>query len=257
MHRPIARNFAAASENRIHSDDIAQRLGFTGALVPGVTVFGHLTWPLTLAFGADWLSKSAVTTRFLKPAYHGELLEITHRSQCEVTNVEARNAAGVLLATLDCATLDVPPVDSRSNLRGPTEADPRVPIEWSSVVVDEPFARFLWTPDAAHNREYAERLDDRTKLFTDGVLHPHTILAQANQVLVRRYIMPTWIHTGSEIRFRSLLRVDEEIEIRAVPIERWEKKGHQFINVYIAYVRNNEVATEIFHTAIFRIAGLT
>ena len=40
VHNAVARNFAEASENKIHSDDIAKRFGFTGALVPGVTVFG-------------------------------------------------------------------------------------------------------------------------------------------------------------------------------------------------------------------------
>ena len=50
-HRVVVRNDAPASENRIHSDDIARKYGFTGALVPGVTVFGHMTYPLVQAFG--------------------------------------------------------------------------------------------------------------------------------------------------------------------------------------------------------------
>ena len=33
IHTAVARNFAAASENRIHSDEVARRFGFTGALV--------------------------------------------------------------------------------------------------------------------------------------------------------------------------------------------------------------------------------
>lgn len=255
MHRPIARNFAVASENRIHSDEIAQRMGFTGALVPGVTVFAHLTWPLTQSFGADWLSNSLVATRFLKPAYDGETLSIADRTREDVTTVEARNEGGTLLATLECTRTALPPIDPRSKIRGSSVASDRVPIEWDTVRIDEPFALFRWTPDVAHNREYADRVDDTTELFRDGVLHPHTLLAQANQALVRRFIMPAWIHTGSEIRFRSLLRVGDEIEVRALPIERWEKKGHQFIKLYIAYVRGDVVATEIYHTAIFRIAS--
>jgi len=42
--------------------------------------------------------------------------------------------------------------------------------------------------------------------------------------------------------------------VRAVPLERWERKGHQFIKLYVAYVVRGEVAAEIFHTAIFRVA---
>ena len=132
---------------------------------------------------------------------------------------------------------------------------PRVEIEWDAIRIDEPFTTYLWKPDHAHNREYAARVDDRTQAHQEGVLHPHTLLAQANQVLVRQFVMPAWIHTGSEIRFRRLLRVGDAIEVRAVPVEKWEKKGHQFIRVYIAYVVAGEVATEIVHTAIFRVAA--
>ena len=79
VHTAVARNFAEASENKIHSDDIAKRFGFTGALVPGVTVFGHLAWPLTQRLGESWLQSSWVTTRFIKPAYHGETITYQRR----------------------------------------------------------------------------------------------------------------------------------------------------------------------------------
>jgi hypothetical protein len=104
VHSAVARNFAEASENKIHSDDIARRFGFTGALVPGVTVFGHLAWPLTQRFGERWLHGSWVTTRFIKPAYHAETISLTDReTSAEGLTVECTNTAGVLLATLECA----------------------------------------------------------------------------------------------------------------------------------------------------------
>ena len=37
-----AHNGAAASENKIHDDTVAQRFGFRGALVPGVAVFAYM-----------------------------------------------------------------------------------------------------------------------------------------------------------------------------------------------------------------------
>jgi acyl dehydratase len=256
VHSAIARNFAEASENKIHSDDIAKRFGFTGALVPGVTVFGHLAWPLTQRFGERWLRGSWVTTRFVKPAYHGETISVTDRETgTETLAVECTNSAGVLLATLECRIeANQPAVDSHAHVSGPTEPDARVEITWDTVHVDEPFARYVWKPDDALNREYAARVDDDTQLFQQGTLHPHAILSQANQVLVRRFVMPAWIHTGSELRLRKLLRVGDEIEVRAVPLGRWERKGHQFIKLYVAYVVRGEVAAEIFHTAIFRVA---
>ena len=57
VYQPIAINHSQAHENRIHSDDTARAYGFTGALVPGVAVFGHMTHPLTNELGLDWLQK--------------------------------------------------------------------------------------------------------------------------------------------------------------------------------------------------------
>src|SRR3954454_18612252 len=213
VHSAVARNFAEASENKIHSDDVAKRFGFTGALVPGVTVFGHLAWPLTQRFGERWLRGSWVTTRFVKPAYHGETIAVTDRETgSENLSVECTNSAAVLLATLECRIeATQPAVDSHAHVTGPSDPDTRVEITWDTVHVDEPFARHVWQPDHALNREYAARVDDDTQLFRQGVLHPHAILSQANQVLVRRFVMPAWIHTGSELRLRKLLRVDDQI----------------------------------------------
>jgi hypothetical protein len=252
-HNPIARNFAVDSENKIHSDVIAKRLGFTGALVPGVTVFGHLTWPLSEKFGNRWLAGSVVITRFLKPAYDGERLAIIHQESDGKSLIECHNVSGVLLANLECNLQSELSIDPRANSQRTAPME-RVEIGWASVRVDEPLPTYRWEPDVAHNCEYAARLDDDTAIFQRGVLHPHAILSQANQVLVRHFIMPAWIHTGSEIRFRKLLRVGDEIEVRSVPIEKWERKGHQFIKLYIAYWVHGEVATEIYHTAIFRVA---
>jgi acyl dehydratase len=251
-----ARNFSAASENKIHSDEIAQRFGFTGALVPGVAVFGHLSVLLSRRYGERWLACSAVATRFLKPAYHGETLTLTDRDgEAGAVSVECRNTSDVLLATADCTLESTqPPPAAQAYVRGPAESVPRVDMTWDTVCVNEPFTPYVWQPTAADNQQYAARVEDDTALFGDGVLHPHAILSQANLALVRYFIMPAWIHTGSEIRFRKLLHVGDTIEVCAVPLDKWEKRGHQFLKLYLAFVVADEIMTEIHHTAIFRVA---
>ena len=47
----------------MHSDGEARQFGFTGALVPGVAVFGHMTRPLVEALGAGWFSGHTLKTR--------------------------------------------------------------------------------------------------------------------------------------------------------------------------------------------------
>ncbi|MEM8767803.1 MAG: hypothetical protein AAGE43_10190, partial [Pseudomonadota bacterium] len=96
----VARNFSEAHENRMHSDDVAQKYGFSGALVPGVAVFGHLTHPLVERFGERWLSESVNETRFLKPAYHGDRLIISLEERDDGLLVQGHNETGTLLAVL-------------------------------------------------------------------------------------------------------------------------------------------------------------
>ena len=56
-YRVVARNPASASENRIHADDVAQRYGFQGGLVPGVTVYGYACHALVQALGPGWVER--------------------------------------------------------------------------------------------------------------------------------------------------------------------------------------------------------
>ena len=46
-----AHNAATASENKIHDDDVARRYGFSGGLVPGVTLYAYMTRPVVDALG--------------------------------------------------------------------------------------------------------------------------------------------------------------------------------------------------------------
>src|SRR5688572_30084164 len=69
-------NASSHSENRMHSDDVARQFGFKGALVPGVTVFAHMTQPLVARYGEAWLARGTADVRFSKPAHEGELLTI-------------------------------------------------------------------------------------------------------------------------------------------------------------------------------------
>ena len=57
--------------------------------------------------------------------------------------------------------------------------------------------------------------------------------------------------------FRRLLWVGQEIEVRAVPVEKSRKKGHQIVSLYVLMLADGEPALEITHRAIFSIAKLS
>ena len=66
--------------------------------------------------------------------------------------------------------------------------------------------------------------------------------------------MPAWIHAGSDVRHRALVKVGDTVEVRAALTEKWRRKGHEFLRLYVAYGRGRKLTTEIFHTAIFKVA---
>lgn len=256
LHQPVAINHSQAHENRIHSDDVARAYGFTGALVPGVAVFGHMTYPLTSEFGMDWLGHSRVALRLLKPAYHGDRLSVPLTKTGEHTYlVECYNAAQVLLAQVTVEFPSVlPPVDPRAQIAGAKVRAPRVEIEWNQIEVDAPFTSVAWTPSVEENRKYTDELSDDLPVYRSGVVHPHLIQHWCNQMLVRRFILPAWIHVGTEMTFRRVLKVGDAVEVRAIPIEKWERKGHEFIKLYLAFLVDGAPAVEAVHTAIYKVA---
>lgn len=252
-YRVTAKNFSEASENRIHSDDVARRYGFEGALVPGVAVFGYLTHPVVERLGEAWLTASTSQVRFLRPAYEGDALEISLAEAADGWHARCHNAAGTLLAELVTESGPMAAAEDQSIFAAATKPAERVDMNWQTVVEGQPFTPWHWQITEDGNSTYASQVFDEQPIYRTAA-HPHWLLGIANRALTREFVMPAWIHVGSTVRFRKLLRVGDTVEVRAVPLEKWERKGHQFVKLYLAYVRGETVTTEIFHTAIFRVA---
>lgn len=263
-HQHFATNHSTSSENRIHSDDVARQYGYRGALVAGVQVFGHMSYPLTEMLGDAWMRDADVSVRLLKPTYDGDQLSMTvtstgssrYQVDCHNTPDSSTEATGSHLATLT-ATLDNPrPANElATRIRSePAPAPERIDITMDRIELDAPFASMLWRSTPEENRRFAEQVGDDQSVYQDGLIHPHLVLHYANQALMARFILPAWLHVGSELHFHRPLLAGETIEIRCVPTEKWERKGHQFIKVYIAYLVDDKPAVEIEHTAIFNIA---
>ncbi len=251
----IARNHSSAHENRIHSDEVAQRYGFKGALVPGVAVYGHLTRPLAERFGRDFLGRCIATLRLIKPAYDGDRLRI-HLSEDDGRHLaQCHNQDGTLLAVLRAhLPQELPQPATPLSLGKRAKRRGRVAIEWDAVRAGEPYPVWHWEITATENQRFCEQIADDLALY-GAHAHPHAILSIANQALNREFVMPAWIHTASEVRHRQALRVGDSVAVRAVPLEKWRRKGHEFVRLYIDLHRDQALTTEIFHTAIFKVAA--
>ena len=264
-------NASEQSENRMHSDEVARRFGFKGALVPGVTVFAHMTRPLVERYGEEWLGKGIAEVSFSKPAYEGELLTVSARaaaksvhqqdsldSRVRGNDVElaCTNEEGVELARMGSQIPAArPPIDPRSDIAPAPPLTERPLVSWELMEIGKPFPALAWAPTRADNLQWCEDVRDDLPVYRAGeapLVHPGFVLRQANFVLRQRFTLPAWIHTASRIVFHRPLRVGEAYEVRAIPEEKWQRKGHELVRLYVAIRRGGETMAEIAHTAIFR-----
>ena len=244
----------------MHSDDVARDYGFQGGLVPGVTVFAYMTRPVVAHYGAAWLARGWAEVSLLKPAYEDELLTVAQEAAGDGSNGElalvCTNAAGTELARMQAGVAPSPgAIDARASVTPAPPLVERPEATWDLMAIGEPFPALHWRPTPDENTAWCEDVRDDLPLYREGdtpLLHPGLVLRQANFALRNRFLLPAWIHVGSRIAFRAALRAGRAYEVRAVPEEKWQRKGHEFVRLYVAIRTGPEVAAEIVHTAIFR-----
>ena len=256
-------NVSINSANKIHDDETAARYGFRGGLVAGTLMYAHMTTPLVRHFGVAWLDRSVSDLRLLQPAYDGEWLTVDMAPGTAANGDGAawqavlRNEPGAELATLATAPdASLPPVDARASLPAAPAGGAPVPIAWDAVRIDEPLRALSWvlTPEA--HQQWCDSAGDALPLYRDGQhprIQPGRVLQGANEVFGHHFQLAPWIHTGSRIVNRGPLCLGDPIEIRAVPIEKWERKGHQFVTLYVVFLNGGQPAVEVYHTAIFKV----
>jgi hypothetical protein len=263
-HRVRTVNVSVNSANKIHDDGTAARYGFRGGLVAGTLVYAHMATPLAQALGEAWLDGSVSELKLLQPAYDGEWLTVESEPAPAdagaagepAWHLRVRNEAGTELATLETRLpRALPPVDERAAMTPAAPGDP-VPIGWDAVRVGEPLRALHWAPTRAEHEAWCDAAGDRLALFREGAaprIQPGKVLQGANEVFSRHFVLNPWIHAASHIVQRAPLRLGDAVEIRAMPMDKWRRKGHEFVTLYVVFLAGGRPAVEVQHTAIFTV----
>lgn len=253
-HSLVAFNTATASTNKIHDDEVAQRFGFRGGLVPGVDVYAYLCHPPVEAWGIAWLERGTMRVRFHQPVYDGHRVDIVPGAG---GRLELRDEAGVLRAD-GVATLPDHPVASPD------------PADWPDVeqVVDPPKASpevlvpgtaLGLAPHGFHADRAQEYLDDVREeapiYAAEGVAHPGWILRDANYVLSANVRLGPWIHVESVVQHHLAVHDGEEVSARAIVTKEWDHKGHRFVELDVLHLADGRPVARTTHTAIYRPRG--
>lgn len=258
MYRVKAFNTATESENRIHDDAVAARLGFRGGLVPGVDVYAYATRPIVERWGRDWLEHGRARARFLAPVYDGEEVAVVSTPREEGLGVEVRGPDGSLRAVVEAALpATAPPLDPASYASVPLPPEPP-PAAAETLPVGAVLGSFESRFRLERAGEYLDDVRETLPIYRQqGIAHPGFLLRHANWVLAANVKLGPWIHVGSDVSHFGVATDGERLSTRGRVAAVYEKKGHRFVDLDLLIVGDGErPLCTIFHTAIYQPRGL-
>ncbi len=233
---------------------MARRFGFEGGLVPGVTVFGYLTWPAVAEWGRAWLESGTITARFAAPVYDGDHVEVVGAWQggdLQITACTrgwgARHCSGGA-ARSDRPSRSRSPTSRVIRFRRPTRGRRRAPR--SSARITLGVVERTWHAELAG--EYLDLVSDDLAVYRDPpVAHPGWLLRAANYVLSRSVRLGPWIHVESEVRNHSVVTDGEVVATRGRVVDLFERGGHRFVALDVLTSVGDRPVTSVRHTAIY------
>ncbi len=248
-----AYNVAHASENKIHDDTVALRLGFSGGLVPGVEVFVYAShFPVTL-WGRDWLTRGTMSIRLMKPLYDGKRAVVTAAETDAGLDFQVESD-GALCAT-GSASLppEAPATPDLSAFPLVSVRDPRPPASVDAL----PPGAFLCTNPLdvtpGYASDYLHDAREGIALYADeAIVHPGIMLRMCNWTLSHNVLMGAWIHMGSTVQNLAPAAVGDALTGRARIVANYERKGHKMVDLDVLVIANGRTPiARVAHTAIY------
>ena len=255
VYRVTARNAATQSENRIHEDTVARGFGFGGGLVPGVTLYGYLTKPVVEHFGRDWLERGTMETRFARPVYDGTTVEAAALAE--------PSGSGLQLALTDPEGIEC--VAGRAGLGSEPPFDPggvdfgerpdhRPPAGPDSLAPGRTLGTVVAPVRTDSNAGYRSLVEADLDLYAaEGLAHPGVLILTANTVLSANVAMGPWVHVGSRVFNLTAVPADAVVETRGRVRDRYERKGHQLVELDVAWWHDGRPVMAAVHTAIYQL----
>jgi len=234
LYRVRAINTVAESENKIHDDRVAAQYGFRAGLVAGTTVYGYMMSPIAAA-APEWLDRGSMKLRLIEPFYHGD--EVLVRAAVDAggsIHATAERADGVVCAQATGFIRN----DSRVTPVPHAEA-PLPPLEQRAAATRETLV-----PGALLG----------TVLLRLDTADPGRLLQLSNDILVRNFRLPPWIHTGSEVENWGVVNAGDEVAVRGRIHDRFDRKGHELVVIDVMLIASGgRLVQTVRHTAIYRV----
>jgi hypothetical protein len=235
------------SDEGIHSDETARRLGFAGGFVPGVALYAHVVAEL-LRQGADWLREGSVDYRFRRPVYDGEEVRFAIDAEAEAFTITGPED-GDLRASGQLLIADCPPVVARRTSVVPPATplgDPAqigVPLE---VRVAPPPTRV--EAALAQTGDFGWREGGRTLLPVSLWLNPIDLLRTYYEAAVT-------IHYAGRVWHHAPAYADETLVKRGEITGFEESRGNRIVRFVAAIeTADGRPLTTVEHASVYALA---
>ena len=254
-----AYNLSHASENKIHDDTVAQKLGFSGGLVPGVEVYAYACHPAVRRWGRDWLERGRMECRFLKPVYDGHQAIVSAQDangSLDVTVQSQSVLCATGLATLPAAASEAPRIETYELRVPPAE---RPPADEASLAAGTWLGIKPFQVTAEVATQYLRDVREADPIYAkESLAHPGLLLRLCNLILRENVVLQPWIHTGSKVTNFAAAQVGDELSARGRVAANYDRKGHRLVDLDIVLIANNHtVVAHVLHTAVYRLRQLS
>jgi acyl-coenzyme A thioesterase PaaI-like protein len=255
-----ARNPATQSQNDIHADGGAQRMGFAAGLVPGSAIYSYLVAAAEQLLGSTWQHRTAARIRYLAPVYEGDeiLAEALAKQDdplagFEVTVTKTGSERPVAVGWAGgLPDSDLPP----SAGDYPALPLPSQPIPFTeSEVLDQ--------PGLGSVEVVVTEADVRDYLLGIG-LPPESAHGVAPSAYLARMYVPVvesnlvqqgpGIHVGTALKHYRPVAFGERLSVRARVDRLFGRRGSRYRVLGLAWVADNgEVVMTSEHTGIYHV----
>jgi len=257
-HVVVARNAATRSDNRIHEDTVARSYGFSGGLVPGVTLYGYLTQPVVAHFGTDWLERGTIDVRFSRPVYDGGRVEAVAEPDpvgSPELGLRLVDSVGTAYVTGTAGLPERPqPIFDPASVPWGETVEDRPDADAESLAPGRVLGSLFAPVEADHYRAYLELLEaDPEPYRSAGLAHPGALILSANTILAANVRLGPWVHVGSRVANLASVPRRAEVETRARVRDRYERKGHQLVELEVVWLHDGTPVMTALHTAIYQL----
>ncbi len=232
-------------------------MGFSGALVPGITVYGYLMNPLVAHFGTDFLDRGFISVRLRRPVYEGDKVRVEGRLEVAEDGSEEAVVSAVNPAGEACGV-------ARARMPEPTDEtgdvpellplpQPKRPATPEELRREPRLGSFEGRYQARAGAGFAKQLGETHPVYRE-VAHSAWLLRQANYVVDANLDLGPWIHVSSDVQHLGRVHDGESFSTRARVQKLYEKNRHDYADLDVVIVTDRPVM-RILHRAIYRLGS--